>query len=337
MSSKTNVSDSVRISIIILNWNGGDYLIRCVDSVMKTDYPNDLLEVIIVDNGSTDGSAKLAKKMFPQVKLIENERNLGFCIGNNIGIKNSSGDIIILLNNDTFVDKDWIKEILKCAQDPEVGIIGCRLYFPGTRIIQSLGFKMKFLGFYESIGAGQEDKGQFYDVGYVDYVAGAAMAIKREVLNRIGLLDPAFYAGHEDVDLCYRARRAGYKVVTSNAIVYHYGSLSWNKLPVRKIYLAERNKIYFVLKHYSPKKLLRYLFEYPIKSFKVNLCKYVRGESVLQKTATLNKVQGLRKTSVIALSNEILRLTMFFIALLLIAVRGKGTLMRKIGICDRNC
>jgi GT2 family glycosyltransferase len=337
MSSKTNVSDFVRISVIILNWNGGDYLIRCVDSIMKTDYPNDLLEVIIVDNGSTDGSAKLAKKMFPQVKLIENERNLGFCIGNNIGIKNSSGDIIILLNNDTIVDKDWIKEILKCAQDQKVGIIGCRLYFPGTKIIQSLGFRMKFLGYWESIGAGQEDKGQFNNIECVDYVSGAALAIKREVLDKIGLLDPIFYAYREDADLCYRARRAGYKIVTSNAIVYHYGSLSWNKLPARKIYLVERNKIYFILKHYSPKKLLRYLFEYPIKSFKVNLCKYVRGESVLQKTATLNKVQDLRKTSVIALSNEILRLTMFFIALLLIAVRGKGTLMRKLGIRDRNC
>jgi GT2 family glycosyltransferase len=309
--------------VIILNWNGGNYLIKCVNSVMKTDYPSDLLEVIIVDNGSTDGSARLAKKMFPQVKLIENEKNLGFCIGNNIGIKNSSGDIIILLNNDTIVDKDWIKEILKCAQDPEVGIIGCRLYFPGTKIIQSLGFKMKFLGFYESIGAGQEDTGQFYDVGYVDYVSGAAMAIKREVLNRIGLLDPAFYAYHEDVDLCYRARRAGYKVVTSNAIVYHYGSLSWNKLPARKIYLAERNKIYFVLKHYSPKKLLRYMFEYPIRSFSINLCKYIRGETVLQKLLTLNKVESQRKISIATLIKEITRLIMFFMALLSVATKRK--------------
>jgi GT2 family glycosyltransferase len=78
MLSKTNVFDSVRISVIILNWNGGDYLIKCVDSIMKTDYPNDLLKVIIVDNGSTDGSAKLAKKMFPQAKLIENEKKLRF-------------------------------------------------------------------------------------------------------------------------------------------------------------------------------------------------------------------------------------------------------------------
>jgi len=325
MLPKTNVSNLPRVSVIILNWNGGDYLVRCVDSVMKTDYPNDLFEVIIVDNGSTDGSARLVKKMYPQVKLIENERNLGFCVGNNIGIKNSSGDIIILLNNDTIVDKDWIKEILKCAQDPKVGIIGCRLYFPDTKIIQSLGFKMKFLGYWESIGAGQEDKGQFNEIKYVDYVSGAALAVKKEVLDKIGLLDPIFYAYREDADLCYRARRASYKVVTSNAIVYHYGSLSWDKLPARKTYLAERNKIYFILKHYLPKKFLRYLLEYPIKTFKVNLRKYVRGETVLQKTTTLNNIQSRGKISIIAFTKEFLRFIMFFIALLSIIAK---TLLR---------
>jgi GT2 family glycosyltransferase len=219
------------------------------------------------------------------------------------------------------VNKDWIKEILKCAQDPKVGIIGCRLYLPDTKIIQSLGFRMRFLGYWESIGAGQEDKGQFNEVGCMDYVSGAALAVKRDVLDKIGLLDPTFYAYCEDVDLCYRARWAGYKVVTSNAIVYHYGSLSWNRLPIRKMYLIKRNKIYFILKQYSPKTLLGYIFEYPIRSFKINLCKYIRGETMLQKTATLNKTQNRVKISVVALTTEILRLIMFFIALLLIVTK----------------
>ena len=327
MISETNVFDYVSVSVIILNWNGGDYLMRCVDSVMKTDYPGDLLEVIIVDNGSIDGSARLAKKMYPQIKLIENGRNLGFCVGNNIGIKHSSGDIVVLLNNDTIVDRNWIKEILKYAQDPRVGIIGCKLYFPGTKIIQSLGFRMRFLGYWESIGAGQEDNGQFDKFGCVDYVSGAALAVKRKVLDKIGLLDPTFYAYYEDVDICYRARQAGYKVVTSNAIVYHYGSLSWNRLPIRKMYLVQRNGIQFILKHYPPKNLLRYIFEYPIKSFKVDLCKYVRGETVLQKTATLNKTQNREKISVAAFTMEILRLIMFFMALL--SIVAKTRLRRK--------
>jgi len=315
-----------KVSVVILNWNGGEHLKKCLDSVLKTDYHD--LEVIVVDNASTDGSQELVKKYYPQVILVENEKNLGFCVGNNIGIKRAKGEIIILLNNDTIVDGGWIKEILKCAQDPKVGIVGCRLYFPDTKIIQSLGFKMRFLGFWENIGAGQKDKGQFDKVSCVDYVSGAALAIKREVLDKVGLLDPAFYAYCEDVDLCYRARRAGYKVVTSNAIVYHCGSLSWDRLPVRKMYLVQRNRIYFILKHYPPKNLLRYVVEYPVMSFRVNLCKYIESETVLQKTAALNKIQKKGKISVIAFTREILRLVMFFVALLSMAAKtllgGKG-------------
>lgn len=309
------------VSVIILNWNGSDYLRKCVESVIETDYPSNLLEVTVVDNCSTDGSARLAKKMYPQIKLIENRRNLGFCLGNNIGIKHASGDLIILLNNDTIVVKNWIKEILNSAMDSEVGIVGCRLYFSGTKIIQSLGFRMKFLGRWESIGAGQEDYGQFDDVNCVEYVTGAMLAIKREVLDKIGLLDPAFYAYCEDVDICYRARRAGYKVVTSNAIVYHYGSLSWDTFPLRKMYLVRRNHIYFVLKHFSPKALLRYVFEYPVKSFKEDFCRFLRSETVLQKITTPNKNMKQKKVSRTALTRVILQNAMFFMALSLMIIR----------------
>jgi GT2 family glycosyltransferase len=314
-----------KVSIIILNYNGGRYLKECLDSVLMTDYHN--IEVIVVDNASDDGSPEFVKKHYPQVILIENEKNLGFCEGNNIGIRKATGEIIILLNNDTIVDSKWIKEILKKAEDPKVGIVGCRLYFPKTKIIQSLGYHVRFLGYWESIGAGQIDNSQFDEIKDVDYVSGAALAVKREVLDKIGLLDPTFYAYHEDVDICYRARQAGYKVVTSNAIVYHYGSLSWNRLPIRKMYLVQRNGIQFILKHYPPKNLLRYIFEYPIKSFKVDLCKYVRGETVLQKTTTLNKTQNREKISVAAFTMEILRLIMFFMALL--SIVAKTRLRRK--------
>jgi GT2 family glycosyltransferase len=132
----------------------------------------------------------------------------------------------------------------------------------------------------------------------MDYVSGAVLAVKRKVLDKIGLFRLCVLHICEDVDICYCARQAGYKVVTSNAIVYHYGSLSWDRPPMRKIYLAERNKSYFILKHYSPEKLLRDIFEYPIRSFKVNLCKYIKGETVFQKTATLNKARSQRKISV---------------------------------------
>ena len=317
----TPYPDRARVSVIILNWNGGDYLSRCVKSVLETDYPGDLLEVIVIDNGSTDGSAKSVKKMFPQVKLIENKKNLGFCVGNNIGIKHASGDILILLNNDTIVDKNWINEILKVVKDPKIGIVGCRLYFPGTRIIQSLGSKMKFLGYWESIGAGQEDNGQFNYVSDADYVSGAAMAIKREVIEKTGLLDPEFYAYCEDLDLCYRARRAGYRIVTSNAVVYHYCSLSWDSFPIKKSYLNNRNKLYFITKHYPRKTLLKYVLEYPIRSLKVDLCRFIGGETVLQRVTTPSKNTKREKVSTVALTMVFLRTTMFLMALLSMMIR----------------
>ena len=323
------------VSVVILNWNGGDYLIRCVRSVLETDYPKNLLEVIVVDNGSTDGSARSVKKACPQVKLIENKENLGFCVGNNIGIRSATGNLIILLNNDTVVDKGWIKEILKRTSSPEVGIVGCRLYFLGTKIIQTLGFRMKFLGYWESIGAGQMDYGQFDVVVDVDYVSGAALAIKREVIEKIGLLDPEFYAYAEDLDLCYRARKAGDRVVISNAIVYHHGSASWDRLPLKKAYLNNRNRLFFIMKHYSPKTLLRYVFEYPIRSFKVDLCRFIREETVLQRVTARSKNMKREKTSTVALTMVFLRTAMFFMVLLSMMIRRRERLYLSGGACSR--
>ncbi|MEM4429810.1 MAG: glycosyltransferase family 2 protein, partial [Thermofilaceae archaeon] len=308
---------SVFVSVIILNWNGGDYLLRCVKSVLESDYPKNLLEVVVVDNGSTDGSAEAVKKVYPQIKLIKNKKNLGYCLGNNIGIKNAKGELIILLNNDTIVDKHWIKEILKKVKDPEVGIVGCKLYFPGTKIIQSIGFREKFLGYWESIGAGQIDVGQFDNIEEVDYVSGAALAVKREVLERIGLLDPNFYAYSEDIDLCYRARRSGYKVVTSNAIVYHYGSLSWSRFPLKKMYLIMRNRIYFIRKHYSPKALIKFIFIYPIKSTWFDLYRSIKGETILQKIINQDKRARQQKLFVEMLNIVTTRCVILFIAILL--------------------
>jgi GT2 family glycosyltransferase len=297
-----------KISIIILNWNGEKYIKECLESVLKTEYPN--FEVIVVDNASTDRSKEIIKR-YPQVKLIENKKNLGFCEGNNIGIRCAIGDIIILLNNDTTVDRNWIKEILKKFEEPKVGIVGCRLYFPRRNIIQSLGWKIKFLGYWESIGAGYSDREQFNYVDEVDYVSGSALAIKREVLNKVGLLDPYFYAYCEDIDLCYRARRAGYKVVTSNAIVYHHESISWNYFPIKKIYLSYRNKLYFIKKHYGIRALLKYFLEYPVKFTRINVYRYLSGYTILQRMFS-NDVKLHRNIIGIAIRTFLLKFIMFY-------------------------
>lgn len=303
-----------KVSVVILNWNGKPYIKECLDSVLNTDYQN--LEIIVVDNASTDGSQEIIKNEYPQIILFENPKNLGFCNGNNMGIKRASGDIIVLLNNDTKVDKDWIKEIVKKADDPKVGVVGCKLYFPKSRIIQSLGYREKFIGFWENIGTGQEDKGQFDNIEDVDYVSGAALAVKREVLQKVGLLRPP-----EDIDLCYRARKAGYRVVVApNAIVYHYGSASWKYFPIKGMYLHNKNRVRFILNHYSPRFLLKYLIEHPIKSFKMDLCKLIRGESMAQKIASTNRKKGLKVIFSSILNTLTSRTIMFILPLLVMII-----------------
>lgn len=311
------------VSVIILNWNGKDYLNRCVKSVLETNYPQNLVEIIVVDNGSTDGSVEFITQTFPQVKLIENKKNLGFCEGNNVGMKKASGDLVILLNNDTVVDSAWINEILKKAKDPRVGIVGCKLYFPGTKIIQVVGFKFKFEGYWETIGSGEEDNGQFDDITGLDYFSGASLVTKKEVIAKIGFLDPKFYSYSEDADFCYRASKAGYILAASNAIVYHYGSMSWDKLPLKKAYLHCRNRLYFVIKHYPPRSLLSYML-LPFRELDIDLHRFSRRATVLQRVKRSSENIDQTRTLTLGLKMLMLRTVFFFVSLPVVMLAKKN-------------
>lgn len=264
------------VSIIILNYNGKDVLKDCIESVLKTDYPN--LEVIIVDNASIDKSYEIVER-YNNVKLIKNKQNYGFAKGNNIGIKASKGEFVVLLNNDTIVHHAWIKELVNVAlQDPKIGILGCKLYYHSSNIIQHAGGVLNLYGKGLShIGQFGEDRGQFNDTASVDFVTGAAMMIKRDVINKIGLLDEEYFMYYEDVDYCYRAKKAGFKVVyVPQAIVYHYeGFTSNNRLPNKKIILTERNRMLFLLKNFNKKELFTFIL-YDIMSLPFIVCEGVR-------------------------------------------------------------
>ena len=131
---------------------------------------------------------------------------------------------------------------------------------------------------------------QSYEDGWeVDYVSGAALAIKREVIEKIGLLDPRFYAYMEEVDWCYRAKKAGYKVVVSDAVIYHYGSASWQRFPLRKFYLNYRNRILFISKHYPKMMLLKYFLEYPVRFTAESLLNFLRKKTAIQRISPKNQ------------------------------------------------
>jgi GT2 family glycosyltransferase len=248
------------VSVIILNYNGKDVLEECLRSILNSNYPK--MEVIVIDNGSTDESYMIAKKYEPQVKLIRSSRNLGYSAGNNLGIRAAKGEYIFLVNNDAIIHPDCICELVKIASsDPRIGILGCKVYYKGTRIIQHAGGKLDPSATSPPhIGVFEEDHGQYDEVNDVDYVSGVAMMIKREVIDKVGLLDEHYFAYWEDVDYCFRARKAGFRIVyVPSAVVEHYESFSWKKKPLLQKFLFQRNRLLFILKNFSNRELA-YIF-----------------------------------------------------------------------------
>jgi GT2 family glycosyltransferase len=269
-------------SIIILNWNGKYLLQKCVESVMNSDYPKQKMEVIIVDNGSIDDSVEFVKSTYgSKVKLITSYKNVGFCRGNNIGIREATGDIIILLNNDTIVRRDWLRQLASEFLDHRIGIVGCLLLYPETNIIQSSGFVGKTIGIWENI-----DSEKNYDGAVpsdVDFVPGAAIAVRKTVIEQIGLLNNRYEAA-EDIEWCYRARQAGYRVIMSRAQVYHYGGLSWNKFSSIRRYIRENISRHHIILDYFPVKCLpSYFMTTTIKELGISANKFARGDTSIQK------------------------------------------------------
>jgi GT2 family glycosyltransferase len=221
-----------RVYVIILNWNGKEDTLRCLHSMQEVDYPR--YRVLVVDNASDDGSAEAVRAAFPAVELLVNNGNLGFAAGNNQGIRYAlqrGADYVLLLNNDTRVDQMVLTALVRTGEaNPKVGLASPKVYyFDRPRVIYYAGARRGWLpllprligtGGTRSATAGE--RGQVEQLQEVDYVWGQAMFIKREVIERIGLLDPAFFMYYEDVDYCLRAKRAGYKIVcVPSACVWH--------------------------------------------------------------------------------------------------------------------
>ncbi|MFH1456761.1 MAG: glycosyltransferase family 2 protein [Patescibacteria group bacterium] len=209
-----------KISIIIVNYNGQEFLSDCLESVLKSDYPS--YEVILVDNNSSDESVNIVKNKFPQIKIIINKKNLGFAKANNIGIKQVSGDAIFLLNNDTIIHKDLVKILSnELFSSEQIGMVGPKIYFlekgkkpDNQKTIWFAGGKINWQKATSwHIAKNQDDNNYIDEKKEVDFITGCALMIKKEVINKIGLLDEKFFAYYEDADWCLRAKKAGYKII----------------------------------------------------------------------------------------------------------------------------
>ena len=239
-------------SVIIVNWNGKDYLKACLDSLKPQSYPN--FEVIVVDNGSNDGSVEFLNQHYlPFVKVIVNRENLGFSGGNNAGIHAAKGKYILLLNNDTEADDRWIEELINEAEkDRTVGMCASKIYsFYHRNIIDVAGHLLYRDGLNRGRGRLDEDVGQYDVVEEVFFPSGCAALYRKEMLDKIGLFDETFFAYGDDTDIGLRGRVAGWKCIyVPTAIVYHRYSGSTSAYSPQKAFWVERNRVWILIKYF---------------------------------------------------------------------------------------
>ncbi len=255
------------VDIVVLNWNGGDDTVACLASLARVDYPR--LRVVVVDNGSTDDSADRIAALFPAIPLLRTGANRGYAGGNNVGIRhclaNDPAEFCLLLNNDTIVDPSFVGELVEAAaRHPEAGLFSPKIYFASRpRVLWFAGARWNRLrsdffhvGYDEVDGAADVDAPDATDAesSATDFASGCALFFRRDVPARIGTLDERYFLLFEEVDYCYRARRAGFGcVVAPRAKVWHKVSSAmgaWDApLPS---YFHTRNRLLFGERHLPP-------------------------------------------------------------------------------------
>ena len=274
-----------KVFIIILNWNGKEDTLECLNSVQSIDYPNYV--TVVVDNGSSDESAKTIRKEFLEVKVIETGENLGYAGGNNVGIRyalENGADFILLLNNDTIVDPQLLKAFINAAlQIDRLGILSPKIYYFSNRkkIWYAGGQQIKQTALFKHVGIGcDENERQYQKLMETDYASGCAFFADATVFRKVGLFDETFFLTYEETDFCYRAKNENIRsYVVPEAKVWHKISVSFGgeKSPMFKYFLT-RNRLLWAERHLSKDRLfiiiikdLYRLFEYilPI-SIKIN-------------------------------------------------------------------
>lgn len=243
-----------KVTVVVLNWNNAPDTIACLDSLYRVRYRN--MEIVVVDNGSTDESLILLREACPGIELLETGENLGYAEGNNVGIRHalaSQPDYVCVLNNDTEVAPDFITRLVEEAEtDAAIGIVGPKMhFFDPPDMVFAAGSLVKWdEGKVEQRGIWQRENvvGPLYADGPedVDFIVGCGVLFRREVLERIGLLDDRYYLNFEDVDICVRARRAGYRVrYTPHAMLYHKVSATLGQGSPQNTYYMTRNALLF--------------------------------------------------------------------------------------------
>jgi GT2 family glycosyltransferase len=258
------------VSVVIANYNGRGLLPECLDTLRGQTLKD--FEVILVDNGSTDGSAAFVEKAYPEVRVVRTGANLGYGGANNAGLAVARGRHIVFLNNDTAVDAAWLRELVGPAErDASVGMCASKIMnYYDRGVFDNTGLLLYRDGVGRGRGRLERDAGQFDREEEVFFPSGCAGLYRREIFERIGVFDEDFFLYVDDVDIGLRARLAGWRCVYApGAVVYHKYSATTEAYSPLKAFLVERNRIWVVIKcfpwpmalaslHYT---LVRYLVQ----------------------------------------------------------------------------
>jgi GT2 family glycosyltransferase len=236
------------ISVVVVNWNRKELLRACLESLRRQT--GVAFEVILVDNGSSDGSAEMAEREF-QASVIRNPENRGFCAASNQGIQTAAGEFVALLNNDAEADPGWLRALWRaCTSAPDVGMAASKiLVWEDPRVIDKAGHLIFPDGQNRGRGSGLADHGQFDREQEVLWPDGCAALYRRAMLDQIGGFDEDFFAYGDDAELGLRARIAGWRCVYApGAVVRHHRSATLGKDSARRLELIERNRLLLAVK-----------------------------------------------------------------------------------------
>lgn len=247
-----------RLAVIVVNWNGKHLLGDCLGSLIRQSLAG--LEIVLVDNGSSDGSVSYVREHFPGMRVIALEKNLGFAAANNRAIEATGTEFVALLNNDALADACWAERLIGAVADERIGMAASRVaLFADQKRLDSAGDGMTVVGV--GYKRGHREAADDYSAPELVFGAsGCAMLLRRTMLQDIGLLDEDFFFSYEDADLSFRAQLRGWKCLyVPDAIVYHKLNVSIGRVSSEYVYYGQRNVEYVFFKNMPSRLLWRYL------------------------------------------------------------------------------
>lgn len=266
------------ISIITINYNNAAVTADFLESVRCLNYKN--IEVIVVDNASTENPSQIIKKTYPPVQLILSKTNLGFAGGNNLGIKVAKGDYLFFVNNDTVMMPDIMEGLIEVFEKySDAGVVSPKFHYydaPGT--IEFAGYNKvnTFSGRNSMVGCRKKDHGQYDEIKTTHYAHGGAMMVSRRVIEEVGVMPELYFLYYEEFDWCEQIKRKGFKVYYQyKSLIYHKESMSVGKKSTLKTFYLNRNRILFMRRNVKGLAFLGFAFYYTFITIPKNTITYL--------------------------------------------------------------